>query len=60
MEKNKQKNRFQVNGDYKPYEVVDSINWILQKSFGIQIECLTPDDSDGETLEYEISIIKNK
>lgn len=53
-----EKNTFKVSEDYKPYEVVSAINHILKESFGIQIECVSPEDS--ETLEYKISIIKPK
>lgn len=55
-----QKNTFKVEYDAQPVFVIDDINTILKESFGIQIECLTPDDSDDEFLIYQISIIKNK
>lgn len=51
-----EKNTFQVNEDYKPYEVVSAINRILKNSFGLQIEEISPEDS--EILEYKISTIK--
>lgn len=62
----KKKNTFSIHGDYTPYEVVDAINFILTESFGIQIECISPDDDEEDPSEetyiseYEISIIKPK
>jgi hypothetical protein len=46
------KNKFEINTDYTPWEVVDTINWILKQNFGIEIKCLS--DDDDETQEYEI------
>lgn len=54
-----EKNTFKVEYDSQPIFVIDDINAILKESFGIQIECISPDDDD-ETLEYKISIIKPK
>lgn len=53
-----EKNTFRVEYDDLPYFVIEDINAILKESFGIQIECISPEDS--ETLEYKISIIKTK
>lgn len=53
------KNTFKVEYyDSQPIFVIDDINAILKESFGIQIKCISPEDS--ETLEYKISIIKPK
>lgn len=51
-----EKNTFKVEYDSQPIFVIDDINAILKESFGIQIECISPDDS--ETLEYKISRIE--
>ena len=53
-----EKNTFKVEYDSQPFFVIEDINAILKESFGIQIECISPEDS--ETLEYKISIIKPK
>ena len=53
-----EKNTFKVEYDDQPFFVIEDINAILKESFGIQIECISPEDS--ETLKYEISIIKPK
>ena len=47
-----------VEYDSQPIFVIEDINAILKESFGLQIECISPDDS--ETSEYKISIIKTK
>lgn len=50
-----EKNTFKVEYDDQPYFVIEDINAILKESFGIQIECISPEDS--ETLEYKISAV---